>query len=132
MDAGDSGATKGMALNIYTALDQALRPPMEKNKVKPEDIKNIQDNWRNLACAFSTGVVQSLVATTPSGTMPAQVVSTATDDAVFWPWLAGFVDVFQNQWVPTTPDGLALQAALKKFIQTSNNPVPTQLKGSLK
>ena len=133
MDVGDSGATKGMSKSIYDGLHAVLypklTPPPPSPDMKAEDKKTIDDNWRPLAFAVATGVVNALSAA-PSGTAVAQVVSTSADDTAFWAWLAGFAGVF-NTWASSAaPTVVTLQTSLKTFFQS--NPVPTSLNGSLK
>jgi hypothetical protein len=106
MNAGDKNAESGMAKAIYDAMNAALG-----ERLSSEDKLPLQDNWKKLSHAVADGAVRSL----------------QTDP--FFAWFAGLVKVVTTEWAPTTPDGLALQSALKKYL--AEKPIPNEMRGLL-
>jgi len=57
------------------------------------------------------------------------VASTGTEDPTYWPWLSGFIAVF-NAWIVAPGDGGgALKLALTAFLTA--NPTPTSMTGKI-
>lgn len=57
LDAGNIQASSGMSKAIYDQLNQNLMTSEEKNKLKTDDLKNIQDGWRKLAYSIAQGLI---------------------------------------------------------------------------
>ena len=130
LNIGNREATEGMAGTIYQAIDAELRPAMEKNDVKPEDVGYAQVQWKSLSYAIAAGVIHHLKREPSTQADFAEAFTSANEDAVFWTWLAGFLGVFNN-WTPIPQDGgAALKTALTAWLAA--NPVPAELKGIIK
>ena len=62
LKAGDITATSDMSKAIYDQLDKNLMTDDDKKKLKPDELKAIQDGWRKLAYAIAQGIVGYLEA----------------------------------------------------------------------
>lgn len=59
LDIGNAQATSGMTKLIYDEINAQLSPPL--SDTAPDDMAVIQDSWKKLAFAISTGVVTHLL-----------------------------------------------------------------------
>ncbi len=60
LEAGDITASFGMSKAIYEQLDKNLMTDDDKSRLKPDELKTIQDGWRKLAYALAQGIVDYL------------------------------------------------------------------------
>jgi len=127
---GDQAATSGMTAVVFAEIDGVLRPPLEDIGAEPSDIATAQDAWKKLSYGIAGGVIKYLERQPPTKPEYAEAFSSSAEDAAFWAWLAGFVQVFQT-WVPVPNDGgLALKTALTAYLGT--HPTPSHLSGVLR
>jgi hypothetical protein len=130
LNIGNAEATSGMAQNIYRAIDEVLRPPMEEGDVPADAIQQSQEAWKKLGYAIAAGVISHLQRDPPTKTEYAEVFSSSAQDAEFWDWLGDFVEVFET-WASSPTSGVStLKASLNGFL--SANPSPEELKGVIR
>ena len=144
LNPGDQEATEGMAREVFLALRQVLRPPLDEvedtmSEEEFEDlIEEVEEGWRNLSFGVARGVVAHLQrdpddppdpADPPDETEYAEVFSSSEEDSTYWAWVTGFAGVFRG-WAQLQP-GQATVAELRTRLNTffQNNPDPTSLRG---
>ena len=130
LNAGNPGATEGLARNIFEVLDAQLRPPLEEALENPaEQLPPIQDAWKRLSFCIASGVIEHLTRVPPTEPEFAQTFTSAAHDATYWNWLAGLATVFRT-WASSGGDVVQLRTALNGFFN-ANPSTPGQLRGIL-
>lgn len=132
LDAGDLGASGGLANDIYLVLDEHLRPSLE-GSLDEQQLGLLEEAWRTLSFCIASGVIQHLNPT-PSTDPPtdpafAEVFSSSAQDAAYWDWLSDFGAVFRD-WASAAGTLPQLHSALDGFF--ASNPTPTELRGVLR
>ena len=130
LNAGNVGASQGLAHDIFEVLDAHLRPPLEDALDDPaEQLPPIQQAWRTLSFCIASGVVEHLERDPATEPEFAEAFSSAAQDAAYWGWLAGFADVLRD-WASSAGTVAQLRTALDAFFD--GNPTPTRLRGVLR
>lgn len=124
LNAGNVQASQGLALAIFTVLEQQLGPPLDD--LEAEQREDIEEAWQKLAFAIARGVVDHLERDPASESEYAEAFSSSSHDAAFWGWLSGLATVLRN-WSSGSGTVADLRTSLDAFFDA--NATPTQLRG---
>jgi hypothetical protein len=127
LNAGNAGATQGLAQEIFQVLDAQLGPPLAD--LEEDQREDVRDAWRRLSFCVASGVVEHLMRVPASEPEFAEAFSSSAQDAQFWNWFSGFTTVFRN-WSSGAGTVADLRTALDSFFDA--NTTPTQLRGVLR
>jgi hypothetical protein len=122
LEIGDVNASSGLTQAIFVVMERELGDNL--GDLEPPDADKVKEAWRKLSLAIAEGVIEHFRGN--SGDAFAEVVSSASDDAIFWKWLAGFAAVFDT-WATSGGNPATLQSGLQTFF--SNNDTPDELRG---
>jgi hypothetical protein len=125
LNAGNLGATQGLARDIFDVLDAQLAPPLAAD-LEAEQLEEIRDAWRTLSFCVASGVIEHLMRVPATEPEYAEAFTSSAQDAQFWNWFSGFTSVFRT-WSSGAGTLTDLRTSLNNFFNA--NTTPTQLRG---
>jgi hypothetical protein len=129
LNIGDDKATSGLAGAIYQAMEQHM--PIEgKEKLEADTIASLQKSRQKTSFVIAMGVITHFLRDPATETEYGEVFLSPAEDAAYWDWLAGFVNVFRIWANNPAGDIVLLRTTLRNFLNA--NPTPGQLKGVIR